>query len=90
MRTIIASRLGSEIGMNIDHPTKIEAVHIREIHDSYFVVVRDRDKNTYFIPFHSVVKSIENENGVVADGLFHHKTSWSLVIRLGTVVNFVS
>ena len=90
MKEIIEAHLGKEIGMNIENSTKIEPVNVREIHNSYFVVTKDKDENTYFIPFNSVVKTIENEDGVIVGGLFHHKKSYSLVVRLGCIVNFIS
>ena len=55
--------------------------------DTYFSAIGARDGVTHHYPYSSVIHVMEKEGGVEVGGLFTHKHAWTLVVKVGHVVD---
>ena len=90
MKDILKKHLGSEIGINLQGPTKLMTATLVAVEDSHFTVTHADDKTLYHFPYFAIAVVKENPEGVSYKGsVFHHKMDFKVVIRVGHVVEQV-
>jgi hypothetical protein len=86
MKGLLESHIGSEIGVNIIKPLRIDAVTLVAIYEDHFTVKREDDGNTYHIPYRNIAKIIENPDGVTVGGFFKQHKTYPFVVKIGHLV----
>ncbi len=89
MRSLIERYTGSMIGMNVVKPHLVEPVTVVAVHDNYFTVQPDGTDDVYHLPYLNIVKAIENANGITVKEFFHRKHTYTLVVKIGHMVEYV-
>ncbi len=93
MKNLINDYLNQEIGINIHDAFHIESVILKHIDDEYFSVLREKDQNTYHIPYFNIVRIVQNledNKGVTIGGLFQQKKNHQLVIKIGHIARYIA
>ena len=89
MKDILQPWLKQTIGCNIFRHHHIEPVQLVKITDEYFSIIDNSQGNTHHMPYHSIVQIISNDQGVTTGGLFEHKQTFALIIKIGHAMEFV-
>jgi hypothetical protein len=87
MKALFDRYLGKAIGLNYHSAFHIDGATVAEVTETYFGAVGDKDGVTHYYPYSSVIHVMEKADGVKVGGLFQHKHSWSLVVKVGHVVD---
>ena len=89
MREILKKYVGEEIGINIERPFRIDPVKITFAGDDHFSV-QDHDREyTHHFSYQSIAQIIENEGGIDIGGLFTHKKHFSVIVKIGHIVEYI-
>ncbi len=89
MKDLIQRYVGQLIGANVVKPHSVEPVTIIAARDEYFTVKSDASDDLYHLPYLNIVKVIENEKGITIKELFHRKHTYTLVIKVGHLIEYV-
>ena len=87
MKALFDRYLGKQIGLNYHSAFHIDGATVTEVTEAYFGAVGDKDGVTHYYPYSSVIHVMEKADGVKVGGLFQHKHSWPLVVKVGHVVD---
>ena len=87
MKAVFDRYLRKQIGLNYHSAFHIDAVTVTESTETYFGAVGEKDGITHYYPYTSVLHVMERAEGVQVGGLFKHKHSWPLVVKVGHVVD---
>ena len=88
MKTLLKPWVGKEIGCNISKPFHVDPVTLEAVTDDYFVVIDLVAGNRHYLPWSAVVKIMTNEEGVRTGGLFEHRKSFPLVVKVGHLLEY--
>lgn len=89
MKEILLPYVNKSIGINYEKPFKIESAELVAMNDNYFTIV-DSDKGyTHYFSWSSIVQIIENTDGIEVGGMFSHKETFTIVIKVGHLVEYV-
>lgn len=87
MKDILDRHIGKEIGINAEKPHHLDTYTIISVADTYFTVTHEKNDNRIHIPFHSIIRMIEDDvEGIHVGGLFQQKRDYQLVVKIGHVV----
>ncbi len=86
MKAVLEPYLGKTIGINIDRIQHIDAAELVGVADAYFSVRSSIDRHLHHVPYTSVVKIIEDPDGVEIRHLFSMNERFELVVKMGHVV----
>ncbi len=89
MKTVLENYLGKEVGINYEKPFKIDAAKLVHVADDYFSIVDDDKGYTHHFAWASIVQIIENADGVDIGGVFSHKQHFSVVVKVGHILEYV-
>ena len=87
MKALFERYRNKKIGLNYHSAFHIDGATITEAAETYFAAVGERDGITHYYPYSSVIHVMEKAEGVQVGGLFQHKHSFSLVVKVGHVVD---
>ncbi len=87
MKALFERYLHKKIGLNYASAFHIDGATVTEAGESHFAAVGDKDGITHYYPYTSVIHVMEKSEGVQVGGLFQHKQSWPLVVKVGHVVD---
>lgn len=87
MKALFDRYLNQPIGLNYHTAYHIDAATLTLAADTFFAAVGEKDGVTHYYPYSSVIHVMEKAEGVEVGGLFHHKHSWPLVVKVGHVVD---
>ena len=87
MKALFDRYLQKKIGLNYHTAYHIDEATLTLAADTYFAAVGDRDGVTHYYPYSSVIHVMEKAGGVTVGGLFTHKHTWPLVVKVGHVVD---
>ncbi len=89
MKSILEPWVGEEIGCNISKPFHVDPVLLEAVTDDYFVVVDQMAGNHHYLAWQAIVKIMTNDDGVKTGGLFEHKKSFPIVVKVGHILEYV-
>ena len=87
MEAVLRRFLHREIGINYLKPYHVDPAELVAVTPSYFAVRCPRDGAVYTYPYSNVIRVIEREEGVPAGGLFKHRKAYSMVVKVGHLVD---
>ena len=85
MIDVLRRYLGQEIGINLVRPLHIDVAELVAVEEGYFTVRDEGGTTLHHIPYHSVLRAVEDPSGVTVGGLFTHKRSFPLVVKIAHV-----
>ncbi len=88
MKTIVNNHHGSEIGLNIERPHRIDSATFQSVADEYYSVIDENKGYTHHFSYLSIIQIIEHPEGIDVGGLFEHKKHFNLVIKVGHIPEF--
>jgi hypothetical protein len=87
MKELLVPYIGKEVGMNAERPFHLDTYKIEAVADSYFTVSHEKNSNRIHIPFHNIVRIIQDEiEGIHVGGIFQQKRDFQMVIKIGHIV----
>ncbi len=89
MKDILLPYINKGIGINYEKPFKIESAILVAVNDNYFTIIDSENRYTHHFSWSSIVQIIENKDGIEVGGLFSHKDSFTIVIKVGHLVEYV-
>jgi len=89
MKSVLEPWVGEEIGCNISKPFHVDPVTLEAVTDSYFVVIDHFAGNHHYVSYNAIVKIMAKEGGVSTGGLFEHRKSFPLVVKIGHILEYV-
>lgn len=90
MKNILKPYLNKTIGINYQDPFHIEACILIALEDEYFSIRSNEKLYMHYFSWSSVVQIIHNEDGIEVGGLFTHKEIFSIVVKVGHILKYVS
>jgi hypothetical protein len=87
MKALFERYLQKKFGLNYRTAYHIDEATLTLAADTYFAAEGERDGVTHYYPYSSVIHVMEKEGGVEVGGLFTHKRAWTLVVKVGHVVD---
>ncbi|PKN45105.1 MAG: hypothetical protein CVU59_09985 [Deltaproteobacteria bacterium HGW-Deltaproteobacteria-17] len=89
MKEILLPYLKQQIGINFERAFKIEAAELIDVTDTYFSIRDARNGNVHYFSWHAVVQIIENPAGIEVGGLFTHKETFTITVKVGHLTEYV-
>ncbi len=89
MKEILLPYLGQKIGINYERAFKVEPAQLIEVTDTYFSIREEGGGNVHHFPFMGVVQIIENPAGIRTGGLFSHKETFLVVVKVAHLTEYV-
>ena len=87
MKALFDRYLGKQIGLNYHTAFHIDPATVSEVTETYFGATGEKDGIVHYYPYTSVIHAMERKEGVTVGGLFQHKHSFPLVVKVGHVVD---
>ncbi|MBL0141938.1 MAG: hypothetical protein IPP91_07645 [Betaproteobacteria bacterium] len=87
MKALFDRYLNQSIGLNYHTAYHIDGATLTLAADTYFAALGEKDGITHYYPYSAVIHVMEKAGGVVVGGLFTHKQTWPLVVKVGHVVD---
>jgi hypothetical protein len=89
VKELIARYVGQTIGSNVVKAHSVEPVTVVAAADEYFTVQPEASDDLFHVPYLNIVKVIENEKGITVKELFHRKHTFTLVVKIGHLIEYV-
>ena len=90
MKDILERYVGKEIGVNANKPFHIDSYLLESVEDLYFSVCQEKSSSRTHIPYHSIIRIIEDQTGGIhVGGLFQQKKDFPLVVKVAHYVTTV-
>ncbi len=90
MKDILERYIGKEIGLNAKKPYHLDPYTVESVSDFYFTVSNEKNSNRTHVPFHNIIRIIEDDSGGIhVGGLFQQKKDFPLVVKIGHYVTSV-
>jgi hypothetical protein len=87
VQTILKPYLNTEIGINYLKPYHVDPATLAAVAEDHFSVRSPEDGAVYTYPYSNVVRIIEREGGVSVGSLFTHRKSYSVVVKVGHMID---
>ena len=89
MRKVLQEHIDKTIGINCEKPFKVESAKLIYVGDDYFSIVDSKKGYTHHFTYFSIVQITEGPTGIDVGGLFSHKDSFSIVVKVGHILQYV-
>ncbi len=89
MQDILEQYLSKSIGINLERAFHLQKVTLMQAEKEYFTVASDHDDCLHYFPYSAILQVVENPNGVRVGGLFQHKETYSLVVKVGHMAEYI-
>jgi len=89
MREVLTAWVGEEIGCNIVKPFHVNPVTLESVQADHFVLLDPSTDNRHIFSYDAIIQIITNPKGVHTGGLFEHKATWPLVIKVGHLLQYI-
>ncbi len=87
MKALFSRYVDATIGINYRRPYHVEGATLTAATESYFSVRGLADGTLHTFPYTNVIQVMENESGVTAGGLFQHKETFPMLVKVGHVID---
>jgi len=89
MKEILLPYLNQKIGINFERAFKIEPAELIHVTETFFSIRDTRNGDVHYFSWHAVVQIIENPAGIEIGGLFTHKETFTITVKVGHLTEYV-